>query len=84
MAQNPKEMYHTMKRCVKRKIAQLVTPLAIILANPSISDEQILNEERYRAVRFPDDPNSPEYRRQDEINRFHGLRDMALQMSAFD
>jgi len=43
-------------------------------------------EQRFPSLvprQLPPDTGSPEYQRQQEINRFHGLRDMEIQLGLY-
>ena len=82
---NIKEFYDTAKQYVLKQIAKVALPLTLMFPSKSNLEEvTVLLNDKYRPVRFPDDPEDPEYQRQQEINRFHGLRDMELQMGLYD
>ena len=78
---NPKQIYDAAARYVRRQVAEATAVMAIAFAKPAdISLEQILPS----TVQLPPDPNSPEYQRQMQIWRFHGIRDMESQMASYD
>jgi hypothetical protein len=69
-------IYDAIASYARKQIVEVMVPVALSTANVSARPL----EERIEI--HPIDPDSPCYRRQRELDRFNGIRDMELQMNA--